>query len=181
VHKFVMPVAELIGRPGEFRDVTVSEPLEGVEGPLARLTEEPINARLRAESVVEGILVTGPVAASIVLQCSRCLQEFESTVTVDLCELFVAPGHETDAADDSYRVTGTEIHLEPMIRDAVTLSLPLHPLCRPDCRGICARCGTDLNTGECSCEEDDTDPRWAGLDAVRARLETTTEDPARSA
>jgi uncharacterized protein len=73
--------------------------------------------------------------------------------------------------DDSYRVTGTEIHLEPMLRDALTLSLPLNPLCKRDCKGLCSGCGVDLNVAACICVENDVDPRWAPLEALRARLE----------
>jgi len=178
-----MSVAELLGRPGEYRDVRLAEPLGGVRTTLARLTEGPLRGELRAESVVEGILVTGRVSGETVLQCSRCLQEFESEVFVDVCELFVAPGHELPGgqADDAYRVTGTVISLEPMLRDAVTLALPLNPLCRADCKGLCAHCGTDLNAGECSCVEEEIDPRWAPLEQLRARLEEDAEGPARSA
>jgi uncharacterized protein len=178
-----MSVAELLGRPGEYRDIRLAEPLEGVRNTLARLSEEPIFGDLRAESVIEGILVTGGVSGSTVVECSRCLKKFDSSVAVDLCELFVAPGHELEGpeADDTYRVSGTEIRLEPMLRDAITLALPLHPLCRDDCKGLCAQCGADLNEGECSCVEDDTDPRWAPLEKLRARLEEDAEGPARSA
>jgi uncharacterized protein len=178
-----MSVAELLGRPGEYRDVRLSEPLEGVRTTLARLAEDPISGDLRAESVVEGILITGGVSGATVVQCARCLKEFNSRVDVELCELFVTPGHEVrdSNADDTYRVSGTEIKLEPMLRDAITLALPLHPLCRADCKGLCAHCGTDLNAGECSCVEDETDPRWAPLEKLRARLEEDAQGPARSA
>jgi uncharacterized protein len=178
-----MSVAELLGRPGEYRDIHLAEPLEGVRNTLARLSEEPISGDLRAESVVEGILVTGGVSGSTAVECSRCLKKFDSSVAVDLCELFVAPGHEPEGpeADDTYRVSGTEIKLEPMLRDAITLALPLHPLCRDDCKGLCAQCGADLNEGECSCVVDDTDPRWAPLEQLRERLEEDAEGPARSA
>jgi DUF177 domain-containing protein len=50
-----------------------------------------------------------------------------------------------------------------MIRDVVGVELPFAPVCRPDCRGLCGRCGGDLNLGECTCVEPDIDPRWAGL------------------
>jgi uncharacterized protein len=50
-----------------------------------------------------------------------------------------------------------------MIRDVVGVELPFAPVCRPDCRGLCGRCGGDLNLGECTCSEPDIDPRWAGL------------------
>ena len=169
VQKFTISVAELLGRPGEYRDISVREPLEGVSSTLARLDERPLLAELRAESVVEGILITGEVEAPATLRCARCLKEFSSEISVELCELFVAPGHET-AGEDPYRVRGTEIGLEPMLRDAVTLSLPLRPLCRPDCKGLCPRCGTDLNQGPCGCVDDEADPRWADLDVVREML-----------
>jgi uncharacterized protein len=178
-----MSAAELLGRPGEYRDVRLAEPLAGVRATLARLTDDPVAGDLRAESVIEGVLVTGDVSGATVVQCARCLKEFGSRVDVDLCELFVAPGHDLgdSEADDTYRVTGTEIRLEPMLRDAMTLALPLHPLCRADCKGLCAQCGADLNLGDCSCSEDETDPRWAPLEKLRARLEEDTQGPARSA
>ena len=178
-----MSVAELLGHPGEYRDVRLSEPLTGVRTTLARLTDDPVAGDLRAESVIEGILVTGDVSGATVVQCARCLKEFDSRVDVELCELFVAPGHEVQGpdADDTYRVAGTEIRMEPMLRDAMALALPLHPLCRADCKGLWAQCGTDLNTGECSCTEDETDPRWAPLERLRERLEEDAQGPARSA
>jgi uncharacterized protein len=178
-----MSVAELLGRPGEYRDVRLSEPLEGVQTALARLSDEPISGNLRAESVIEGILVTGAVSGTTVVQCARCLTEFDSRIEADLCELFVAPGHDIrqSGADDTYRVIRSEIGLEPMLRDAMTLALPLHPLCRADCKGLCAQCGADLNAGDCGCVEDESDPRWAPLEKLRARLEEDTQGPARSA
>ena len=183
VSSLTMPVAELLGHPGEYRDVRLVEPLEGVRNTLARLATEPVSGDLRAESVIEGILVTGSVSGTTLVQCARCLREFDSQVAVDLCELFVGPGHEVrdSEADDTYRVAGSEIKLEPMLRDAITLALPLHPLCRADCKGLCAQCGADLNEGECSCSEDETDPRWAPLEKLRARLEEDAQGPARSA
>ena len=184
VSNLTMSVAELLGHPGEYRDVRLSEPLPGgVRTTLARLTEDPVSGDLRAESVIEGILVTGDVSGATVVQCARCLKEFDSRADVELCELYVGPGHDLSGSetDDTYKVTGTEINLEPMLRDAMTLALPLNPLCRADCKGLCAQCGADLNLGDCSCAEDETDPRWAPLETLKARLEEETQGPARSA
>jgi len=163
-------VSDLLGRPGEYREFSIAPVISGVGSPLARLRVEPIRADLRAESVVEGILVTGGVEGPLDLQCARCLEAFEGEVSLDLCELFVAPGHETSAADDAYRVTGKEIHLEPMLRDAISLALPLKPLCRADCEGLCPQCGRRLTDGSCDCSEDDVDPRWAELKSIRNKL-----------
>lgn len=172
MHDLTLSVAEILGRPGEYRDVTINEPLPGVAIGLARLIDDSgLQAELRVESVVEGILVTGPVHGDTRLQCARCLQDFSSTVGLRVCELFVTPGHDPAEEDDVYRVVGSEIDLEPMLRDAVALSLPLNPLCRGDCKGLCAQCGQDLNKGACGCKDDDIDPRWADLGPLRARLE----------
>jgi uncharacterized protein len=171
VHGFTFSVADILDRPGTYRDIRLSERLPGVGSVLARISDDAIIAELRAESVVEGILVTGTSRASVVLSCARCLRDFETEVRADLCELFAAPGHEVSSEADVYEVRGIEIDVEPALRDAVTLSLPLRPLCRDDCKGICAGCGTDLNAGVCQCVDDDVDPRWAQLDALRAKLE----------
>jgi uncharacterized protein len=169
VHDFNISVAEILGQPGQHRDLHLEVPLDGVGTALAHLEEKPLRADLRAESVVEGILITGDLQGQTILECARCLKEFHSTVDLDVCELFLAPGADPDD-QESYRISGTDLDLEPMLRDAVTLDLPIHPLCKEDCKGLCARCGRDLNLGACDCTEDTTDPRWAELDALRDRL-----------
>jgi uncharacterized protein len=172
VRETTISVAEILGRPGEYRDVPVAHQLEGVEVALAHLDTRPLRGSLRLESVVEGVLVTGSVSGRVEQKCARCLEAFSAPLDVEVCELYTAPGHEAEA--DAYRVTGTEIDLEPMLRDAAGLALPLNPLCRPDCAGLCARCGKDLNDGACGCVEEETDPRWDALAEVRARLESQT-------
>lgn len=163
-------VAEILGRPGEYRAVRVASELRGVTTALARLDPPEVRGDLRAESVVEGILVTGRVEAGTALECSRCLKEFSGRAEVAVCEMFVAPGHVLPD-DDSYLVSGTEVDLEPMLRDAVTLALPLNPLCEEACEGLCPTCGKRRDLGPCACAEDETDPRWAALSALREQLE----------
>jgi uncharacterized protein len=170
VQELTFSVTEILGHPGEYRDIRVDRPISGVRTALARLTQGPVRAELRAESVVEGILMTGMVRADALLSCARCLDEFPSGVGLELCELFAAPGHESSVEDEAYRVRGTEVDLEPMLRDALTLALPLHPLCREDCPGLCPKCGRRLDEGSCDCFQEETDPRWAELDALRAKL-----------
>lgn len=162
-------VAEILNRPGEYRELDVRPSFEDVQTELARLEARPLSAHLKAESVVEGILVTGHVAGEATLRCARCLSEFRGPVALDLCELYTTPGHELPE-DEAYRVEGSEIDLEPMLRDALVLALPLNPVCREACRGLCARCGRDLNDGDCDCEESEIDPRWADLEALREKL-----------
>jgi uncharacterized protein len=163
-------VAEILGRPGNYRDLLVAGPLAAAGNALARVGKAPVKGRLRAESVMEGVLVTGKVEADIELDCARCLTTTHSALELDICELYVAPGHEVPPEEDSYKVDGLEVDLEPMLRDAVTLALPLNPICREDCKGLCGGCGKDLSEAVCTCVEEDLDPRWAALAELRDKL-----------
>lgn len=167
-----LSVAEILGRPGRYRDFDISASLESLGTPLAALADAPVDGSMRAESVVEGVLITGRVDGLTELVCARCLTDFQSPLDFEVCELFVGPGYEGPKDEDFYPIQGPppEIDLEPMLRDAVTLALPLKPLCSSECRGLCAHCGKDLNEGPCDCKEDDVDPRWAELSALRDKL-----------
>ena len=163
-------VTEILGRPGTYRDFRVHEPLADVATALARLEPNDVDAQLRAESVMEGILVTGKVHGDTVFTCARCLKQFPAVVDLDVCELFATPAH-YEPEDDNYPIKGAEMDLEPMLRDVVTLALPLNPHCTEVCKGLCASCGRDLVDGTCSeCVEDESDPRWAGLEALKDKL-----------
>ncbi len=154
-------VRDLVGHPGASRTVRVAEAIEGLGTELARLREdEPVVADLLLESVVEGILVSGGAVGPLAETCARCLKPFEVETRVEVRELF-APG--ADPEGDEYPLPADgRIDVEPMLRDALGLALPFSPLCRPDCLGLCPRCGGDRNLGECSCRPE-ADPRWAGL------------------
>ena len=104
----------------------------------------PLQARLVLEGTSGGIVARGRVTAAIRHTCRRCLTEWAEPLEVDFLEVL---GTDPEA---EYRLHGDEADLEPPLRDAVLLALPLRPVCRPDCRGLCAVCGADLNTGPCS-------------------------------
>jgi len=158
-------VRDLVGHPGQSRSVRVDEPVGGLSLALATVPEDaPIEAELLLESVVEGILVSGPVRGSMHLSCARCLKTFEQPFGVDVNELFIS---ELDEEGDEYPLAEDgAIDIEPMVRDAVMLSMPFSPLCRPDCAGLCERCGGDRNLGECACGPEVADPRWQVLGEI---------------
>jgi uncharacterized protein len=76
---------------------------------------------------------------------------------------------------ETYQLEHDTIDLEPLARDAIGLELPLAPLCRPDCAGLCGQCGADRNEIACDCVMDDTDPRWDALAGLRFADETVPE------
>ena len=171
-------VRDLVDRPGSAKRVHLDERVPGLHTELADVgADDPIEADLTLESVIDGIFVRGNVGGRMVLRCARCLKEFEREFDVAMHELYARrPGPE----DDYALAEDLTLDPEPMVRDAVVLEMPFSPLCRPDCRGLCPRCGGDRNLGECTCVEA-VDPRWAALDAFReleafrSELETLDE------
>jgi uncharacterized protein len=125
-----------------------------------------IDLDLRLESVMEGVLVSGTAAVQLTGECGRCLEPVNDTLTVDLQELFAYPESTTDTTadeDETARMEGDFLDLEPTLRDAVVLALPLTPVCREDCSGLCAECGERLDDLPEDHTHEAADPRWSGL------------------
>ena len=126
----------------------------------------PVELRLRLESVMEGVLVSGEIDAPLVGSCARCLEPVEDTLELDVQELFAYEGsttQETSEEDEVRLVENDRIDLEPMVRDLVVLSLPLSPVCAEDCQGLCVDCGQRLDDLPPDHSHEVLDPRWAGL------------------
>jgi uncharacterized protein len=132
---------------------------------------------VRFEAVSDGVLATGTVTAPLAGECARCLAPLTSTVTAGFQELYLyADGRhdkhdrhdrhdEHEEQDDEERhLHGDLLDLEPAFRDAVVLALPMSPLCREDCPGLCAECGAPLaDAGPGHRHDGAADPRWAAL------------------
>jgi uncharacterized protein len=160
-------IARLGRRPGgmlTLRD-TVNSPSRIGLDLIAIQRGAPMDLDLRIESVSEGVLVTGSVDAPTSGECARCLTEVSGRVQVFLTELFAYPNSLTDATTEEGEVghvVDETIDLEQSIIDAVGLELPLSPVCRPDCPGLCPQCGVAL-ASEPGHRHEQIDPRWAKL------------------
>jgi len=97
---------------------------------------------VQLEEVSDGVLVTANVVAPLAGECARCLDEFASAAHVSFQELFAV--EVGGSGDDGYLLDGDLLDLEPALRDAVVLELPLSPLCAADCPGLCSTCGVRL-------------------------------------
>ncbi|HEY5833648.1 YceD family protein [Streptomyces sp.] len=166
---------ELGRRPGAMKKVSRSVPAPedlGIEviGVPAGVTVE---LDLRLESVMEGVLVTGTARAPLRGECVRCLEPVERELDADFQEMFSYPDADTrtarrdEAGDDAeeedvFYLEADLLGLEPVLRDAVVLALPMQPVCRDDCPGLCAECGVRL-ADEPDHHHEVTDIRWAAL------------------
>jgi uncharacterized protein len=101
-----------------------------------------IELQVQLEDVTEGVLVTAEAAAPLAGECARCLDEFTSSIKVSFRELFAREAGGSE--DDGYLMHADLLDLEPALRDALVLDLPLSPLCSADCQGLCSTCGIRL-------------------------------------
>ncbi len=163
---FVVPVATLRKHVGSTRRVSVEGELEGL-GALGVVVPEgsAVRAELELCSDPGGITVTGTVGGPWVGECRRCGGPVSGRATAAVRER-VVPAAAVGEDDDSYRMEEDELDLEPLVRDAVLLELPLAPLCSDTCLGLCPECGTNWNESPCDCRPA-ADPRWASLDELR--------------
>jgi uncharacterized protein len=99
--------------------------------------------------------------------CRRCLAEIEVDIAQPIQVLFTEEENTEDPSAYVIPARATELDLSEAVREELILAVPDYSLCREECRGICPRCGTDLNTGACSCAPE-LDPRWAPLEKLKA-------------
>jgi uncharacterized protein len=148
---------------------------------------------LDLRAIERTIYVTGVVEGTAVRQCVRCLKDFDDPVAFSLRVVYereakptttsakrddvrkkkpttVPESEDEERNDDLYYFTGDHLELAPMLREQLILASPMHPLCSEDCRGLCARCGKDLNEGPCRCRAEQTESPFQVLRTMKEKL-----------
>lgn len=146
-----------------------------VEG-RADLIEEHHGPR----EVVADIRLQGTYAGRFEVLCARCLDPVEHALKGQFDLIFRPLGVDQASSDHSISASETEIGyyqdggllLEDVLREQVLLSLPARTLCREDCKGLCPRCGHNLNTESCTCVTAPSDPRWSALSDLASRIKS---------
>ncbi|GAA2963151.1 DUF177 domain-containing protein [Kitasatospora cinereorecta] len=187
----VFDTRELGRRPGALKRLTrsVEAPKDlGIDGVIGVPENAPLALDLRLESVMEGVLVTGTARAAAEGECVRCLEPLRLEVEADFQEMFSYPDADDrnrsrtadpvdDAEDDEDRFFLEDglFDLESVLRDAVVLALPLQPVCKETCAGLCSECGIrlDENPGH---HHDAVDIRWAALQGLADTVQAGEKD-----
>jgi uncharacterized protein len=159
--------------PGAVRDLHLRDRYVSLGGDVE--LAGPLDADLRLQRTNRGILVRGEVRAPLRRTCARCTDAYVEDVRVGVDEEFLpsidpdsgAPIR-LDAEDaDALRIDEHhEVDLDGVLHDELALTEPMHPLCRPDCPGLCVECGERLDRGDHAHGEPEIDPRLAGLAAL---------------
>ena len=123
--------------------------------------KKPVGYELTVAKFDDTVAIDGPVNVAAVLQCGRCLEEFDVELSL-LMSIKLVPGAELpDSPElelhgedlDVYYYEGDEIDVDPFVYEEVMLNMPVRPLCGEACKGICPRCGKNRNTETCNCPE----------------------------
>ncbi len=142
-------VTDLIGTPGAHREDEVSIHITAIMD--AAKLDGPVTGLVRYDAGVRDIMASGRMHYVATATCIRCLIEFEHPGKARFSQLYA----EDPQSEDVLAITDPGwIDIEEPIRDEVLLSLPLSPICRSDCAGLCSTCGTDLNREPCEGHED---------------------------
>ncbi|MGW0775136.1 YceD family protein [Streptomyces sp. NPDC002835] len=184
----VFDTHELGRRPGALQRIsrTVDAPKDlGIADVVGVPEGAPVELDLRLESVMEGVLVTGTARASAEGECVRCLEPLRHDVAADFQELFTYPDADdrgrtaepVDGEEDEDRLFIEDglFDLEPVLRDAVVLALPMQPVCRETCEGLCPQCGVRLDENP-DHHHDAVDIRWAALQGLAETIQDGEKD-----
>ena len=119
--------------------------------------------------------LSGTVKAHLLIDCTRCLNGIEKDLEFPFRAKFVDSSSEDtnaeaeisdDALDESLAPDG-QIDMAEVVREQLLLALPEQIFCREDCKGLCPKCGANLNLIDCKCADDEIDPRWAALKSLK--------------
>jgi uncharacterized protein len=123
----------------------------------------------------QDLFLRGKARVHAVLECDRCLKEYRTDLNapIELWVIVMRAG-ETPQSEDRENIIEVDsgaryADLTEYVRSEILLQMPFKQVCRPDCRGLCPVCGTDLNTGRCNCAAETHDDRWDALKHLRKR------------
>jgi uncharacterized protein len=150
-------------------------------GPLAASGRaEVLHEHRGPKEIVADIRLRGHFEGKFEVPCARCVEPVEVRLSSDFDLIFRPVGVDAGPAERAISAGETEIGyyqkdsllLEDVLREQVLLSLPVRTLCKPDCKGLCPRCGQNRNHQACSCDEGPNDPRWEALAGLRSRIKS---------
>lgn len=193
---WAVSVAQVASRPGQSKEIDATFPApSGIGDEIVGVDEgADVSVVGSFDSIVDGLILNARISAPVHAECTRCLKPIQRDWTVNVTSFFpyedksaagkggkagkngkeeevdIIAGE--DEAEDTYPPLdgGAWADLEALLRDTLVEELPLQPLCKPDCKGLCSQCGIDLNENP-DHQHDMTDIRFAALEGLKAKLE----------
>ena len=148
-----------------------------LEDEAARIAE-PVKVEGKLRKGIAQVDVGGRISGGAVeMECQRCLTPTDIPLDFPFSATFVTEENYTDAKETEVRGADLDvsvyedekIDLEELAREQILLNLPTQALCREDCKGLCPKCGANLNETNCDCADEEIDPRWAELGKLKVK------------
>ncbi|MDX1645969.1 MAG: DUF177 domain-containing protein [Longimicrobiales bacterium] len=132
--------------------------------------DDGVAVQLRASFAGTGeVVVRGTAEGTLKQECRRCLEPVHTAVAEELTMVFVSEAdQDEDGGAYPLEPVGDELDLSDAVREELVLAMNPFVVCKPECRGLCPRCGQDLNEGTCACTLEEPDPRWAALRELKS-------------
>jgi uncharacterized protein len=160
--------------------VSLGEEAEQVGQLAADGRAEVLHEHRGPKDIVADIRLKGTFSGKFQVPCARCVEPVQIPLAAEYDLIFRPSEADSEPLERSITAPETEIGyyqgdsllLEDVLREQVLLSLPVRTLCKPDCKGLCPRCGQNRNTQPCHCDEGPADPRWEALSGLRDRIKS---------
>src|ERR1039457_1261845 len=160
--------------------VALGDEAEQQGGLAASGHAEVLHEHRGPRDIVADIRLKGHFAGNFQVPCARCVEPVGIPIEAELDLIFRPVGADSSAAERAITAPETEIgyyqkdslSLEDVLREQVLLALPVRTLCKPDCKGLCPRCGGNRNNQVCSCDVGPSDPRWHALAGLSSRIKS---------
>ncbi len=151
----------------EGRELAVSENLDfSAKNEVGVSFPKPLSFTGKFLNTGNGIELTGSGEVDAEFTCDRCGEVFEDKITFELEEWFIKESDETNGDPDTIVLEGDMVDLGEIVYRNLFMNLPMKVLCKEDCKGLCAKCGANLNHGECGCDKREVNPAFADLDKL---------------
>lgn len=155
-------ISNILKINGASQNVEFNEVMEGFNLVLDDFSfDEPVSFKGSLVNIGGIIKLEGDLRALYITKCSRCLKDIKSEVLVTVKEDFIEEGKDKD--DEAYTYQGKYVELDKVLKDNIILNLPAKQICEGECKGLCPKCGNNLNDKDCECRDEEINPRMEAL------------------
>ena len=159
----LLDLSQIIDCPGASVSFSASADLRDLRYGQSYPVSEPVLASGTVRNTAGVLVMTGEIRTTIHGVCDRCAADFEKDMVFPIDVVLVAELSDEENEDEwVFPLEGDSADLEDIIRTVFVLNMDSKLLCKPDCKGLCCRCGKNLNDGPCGCQKE-LDPRFAAL------------------
>lgn len=163
----IIDLTELLSNEGKVREIDTEYSAEDFRSAYGRyqiVDKQPMKLRLTNVGD-KNILVETNIDLKLVIPCDRCLKDVTHTFNIEVSKeanLNDTNTNEEDSEEMSYLVDG-KLDVDKLVYEELLVNLPAKSLCKQDCKGLCKKCGKNLNSGNCDCDTEELDPRMAKI------------------